>query len=102
MCKVICDPDTRDRTIENFFVNKEFMENCRLFKALNAMPKGAIHHIHTTAANPIMAYLSLTTEPEVFFNGRERLFKVFPKWDTDQKDIIPGGYVQCIKMREFH
>jgi len=63
MCKIICDPDTRDRTIENFFVNKKFMENCRLFKALNAMPKGAIHHIHTTAANPILAYLSLTKEP---------------------------------------
>lgn len=55
------------------------MENCQLFKALDAMPKGAIHHVHTTAANPIDAYLKLTYDDRVYFNDRDRLFKVFPK-----------------------
>jgi hypothetical protein len=46
-----------NRTIHNYFENKAIMESSKLFKMLNCMPKGAIHHIHTTAANPIDAYL---------------------------------------------
>lgn len=68
-----------NRTIHDFFENKEVMESSDLFKVLNRMPKGAIHHIHTTAANPIDAYLKLTYDDRVYYNNREKLFKVYPK-----------------------
>ena len=72
------------------------MENSRLFNALNLMPKGAIHHIHTTAANPVDAYLKLTYDERVYYNNREKLFKVFPKHDG-----VPEGYLKCTTMRDF-
>ena len=79
MGKFIDNIETGNLTIMNYFEQKEVMENCQLIKALDAMPKGAIHHIHTTAANPIDAYLKLTYDDRVYFNDRDRLFKVFPK-----------------------
>jgi len=42
------------------------------------MPKGALHHIHTSAAPPVETYVKLTYDPIVYFNEREGLFKVFP------------------------
>jgi len=60
------------------------------------MPKGAIHHIHTTAANPVDAYLKLTYDERVYYNNREKLFKVFPKHDG-----VPEGYLKCTTMRDF-
>ena len=74
----ISNEDCDDKTIHNFFQNKKTMETSELFKALNAMPKGAIHHIHTTAANPIDAYLKLTYDERTYFSQRENLFKVYP------------------------
>jgi hypothetical protein len=66
---------------------KELQES-KLFKALNVMPKGAIHHIHTTAANPIEAYLKLTYDDMVYYSKRDELFKVYPKWqDNEQKKL---------------
>ena len=67
-----------NRTIHDFFDNKSEMENSELFRALNLMPKGAIHHIHTTAANPIDSYIKLTYDDRVYYNNREKLFKVYP------------------------
>ena len=64
------------------------MENSDLFKTLNAMPKCAIHHIHTTAAIPIDAYLKLTYDDRVYYNNRENLFKVYPKHEG-----VLDGYV---------
>ena len=60
------------------------------------MPKGALHHVHTTAVIPIDAYLKMTYDDRVYFNDRDRLFKVFPK----HKDIL-NGYIQCNTMRNF-
>lgn len=68
-----------NRTIHDFFQNKEVMEGSELFSVLNKMPKCAIHHVHTTAANPIEAYLQLTYDDRVYYNKRENLFKVYPK-----------------------
>lgn len=96
MTRVINDPMTQDKTTLNFFEYKDELQESLLFKTLNAMPKGAIHHIHTTAANPIDAYLKLTYDDRVYFNNRERLFKVFPKHKG-----VPNGYLQCTAMRSF-
>lgn len=92
----IADNEVLNRTIHNFFENKEFMESCKLYNILNTMPKGALHHIHTTAANPIDSYLKLTYDPRVYYSKRENLFKVFPKHVN-----VVDGYLSCVKLREF-
>lgn len=65
--------------IRDFFQNKDRVEKSKLFQVLNKMPKGAIHHIHTSAAMPVETYVKLTYEDIVYYNERERLFKVFPQ-----------------------
>jgi adenosine deaminase CECR1 len=82
--------------IRDFYENRETVENSKLFEVLDKMPKGAIHHIHTSAAPPIEVYMSLTYDPMVFYNEREKLFKIFPK--THMKE---DGYVSCVEMRAF-
>ena len=42
------------------------------------MPKGGLHHIHTTAAPSADFYVKLTYNDFVYFNEREKLFKVVP------------------------
>jgi hypothetical protein len=42
------------------------------------MPKGGLHHLHTTAAPSVDFYVKLTYNDAVYFNERERLFKVAP------------------------
>ena len=65
--------------IRDFYENKPKVEASRYYSALDSMPKGALHHIHTTAAPPVDVYLKLTYEPIVYFNERDGLFKVFTK-----------------------
>lgn len=82
--------------IRDFTDNRAKVESSKLFEVLNKMPKGAIHHIHTSAAPPVDVYLSLTYDPIVFYNERERIFKVFPG-HTMKED----GFVSCVEMRNF-
>lgn len=42
------------------------------------MPKGGLHHLHTTAAPAVEFYLKLTYNDSVYFNEREKMFKVAP------------------------
>jgi len=93
----IANDHTYNTTIHNFFVHKEKLEKSTLYRALNVMPKGAHHHIHTTAANPINAYLELTYDDKVYYSKRDRLFKVFPKHEN-----VLDGYIQCTKLRDFN
>ena len=81
--------------LHDFFKNKEKVEGSDLFKVLDAMPKGALHHIHTTAAPHVDTYIQLTYNPVTHYNEREGLFKVFP--DMRHED----GYVPCTEMRNF-
>jgi len=59
------------------------------------MPKGSIHHLHTSAAPPIGVYMEMTKEDIVYYNERDGLFKVFIG-----KEPVVDGYVSCKKMRE--
>ena len=93
----IANDHTYNTTIHNFFKHKAQLEASPLFRALNVMPKGAIHHIHTSAANPIEAYLALTYDDKVYYSQRDRLFKVYPKHTG-----VDDGYLQCVKMRQFY
>lgn len=82
--------------LRDFYDNFRKVEESKLYEVLNKMPKGAIHHIHTSAAPPVDVYLSLTYDPIVYYNERERLFKVFPV--GCQKE---DGYVSCVEMRNY-
>ena len=56
---------------------------------LDQMPKGGLHHVHTTAAPHVDVYIELTYDPATYYNEREGLFKVFP--DHAKED----GYEPC-------
>ena len=60
------------------------------------MPKGAVHHIHTSASPPVDVYVKLTYNPIVYFNERDAIFKVFPK-----EEQVEDGYLRCVTMRDF-
>ena len=94
MREVVANNDKLNRSIHNFFEHKKVMETCDLFNALNSMPKGAIHHLHTTAANPIEAYLKLTYDDRVYYNNKDKLFKVYPLHEN-----VPEGYIKCTTLR---
>lgn len=65
--------------IRDFYDNRSKVESSKLYDILDKMPKGALHHIHTSAAPPVDTYVKLTYDPIVYFNEREGLFKVFPQ-----------------------
>ena len=54
------------------------MRNSSLYEIFDSMPKGGLHHIHTTAAPSADFYVKLTYNDCVYFNEREQLFKVVP------------------------
>lgn len=72
------------------------MRNSTLYKIFDTMPKGGLHHLHTTAAPSVDCYVRLTYNPAVYFNEREKIFKVAPK------GLDEDGYVRCVDMRSFH
>lgn len=92
----VANDHTYNATIHNFFQNKAMLEASKLYRALNVMPKGGLHHIHTSAANPVNAYIQLTYDDKVYWSQHERLFKVYPKHEG-----VAEGYIQCTKLREF-
>lgn len=85
-----------NRAIHSFFDNKVDIERSQLFEVLNKMPKGGLHHIHTSAANPVDAYVKLTYDDRVYYNNRDRLFRVYPKHEN-----VEDGYIQCTQLRDF-
>jgi len=64
--------------IHNYWVHKDKMIASKLYQVLDAMPKGGLLHLHTTAAPSAKFYLDLTHEDCVYYNDREKLFKVQP------------------------
>jgi hypothetical protein len=60
------------------------------------MPKGGLHHLHTTAAPSVECYIRMTYNPAVYFNEREKMFKVAPR------GLDEDGYVRCVDMRAHH
>ena len=61
------------------------------------MPKGGLHHVHTTAAPHVDVFIELTYDPVTYYNEREGLFKVFVN-----RANVQDGYVQCCEMRAFY
>ena len=69
----------------------------QLYQALDKMPKGGLHHVHTTAAPHVDVFVELTYDPVTYYNEREGLFKVFVC-----PDLKEDGFVQCQEMRSFY
>lgn len=71
------------------------------------MPKGGLHHVHTTATPSIEFYIKLTYNDSVYFNEREKLFKVAPVillkfiLFNVQKGCDEDGFIKCTEMRKF-
>ena len=82
-------------TIHDFYENNETLKKSQLYKVLDSMPKGGLHHVHTTAAPHVDLYIEMTYNPVTYYNEREGLFKVFP--DHEKED----GYEPCNKLREW-
>lgn len=75
---------------------KPKIEAHELYRLLNCMPKGALHHLHTTAAPCVEEYIKLTYDPAVAFNEREGMFKVL--LGKEKLD----GYLKCVDVRNFY
>jgi hypothetical protein len=72
------------------------VRNSKVYEILEKMPKGALHHLHTSAAPSVDMYVKLTYEEYVYFNERERLFKVAPN------GLEEDGFIKCVDMRRFY
>lgn len=83
-------------TINRFKELHHKIQQSDIYRVINSMPKGAIHHIHSTAAIPVEAFLDITREDFVYYNDREKLLKCYPK----QTNIDPH-YVKCNQLRDF-
>jgi adenosine deaminase CECR1 len=81
--------------LQNFYKVKPVIEAHKLYQVLDSMPKGALHHIHTTASPHVEEYIKLTYDPVVAYNEREGLFKVL--LGKEQLD----GYIRCVEVRNF-
>lgn len=57
--------------IQDFYQMKPKLEAHQLHKVLDLMPKGALHHLHTTASPSVEEYIKLTYFNEVAYNERE-------------------------------
>ena len=84
-------------TIHDFYDVKDKLMETQLYQVLDKMPKGGLHHVHTTAAPHVDVFIELTYDPATYYNEREGLFKVFVT-----PDLKEDGFVQCEEMRSFY
>ena len=84
-------------TIHDFYAVKDKITQTQLYRLLDKMPKGALHHVHTTAAPHVDVFIELTYDPVTYYNEREGLFKVF-----ENVANVQDGFVQCQEMRSFY
>ena len=70
--------DNFNIVIHDYFTHFDKMRNSKLYQIFDRMPKGGLHHVHTTAAPAVDLYVKLTYNDFVYFNEREKIFKVAP------------------------
>jgi hypothetical protein len=86
-----------DATIHNFYAVKDELMKSKLYDILNKMPKGGLHHIHTTAAVPLDSYFECTKDDATYFSQRDDLFKVYPNPDLP----VDEGFIRCNDLRKW-
>jgi hypothetical protein len=57
------------------------------------MPKGAVHHLHLTAAAPMSTLIKITYQDNMYYSDKKKLFKVAPNGMTEE------GYLKCNDLR---
>ena len=82
--------------LQDFHDMKAIIEASQFYDVLDKMPKGGLHHIHTTAAPHVEEYIKLTYDPVVAYNEREGMFKVL----LGHEEL--DGYVKCVEIRNFY
>lgn len=82
--------------LHDFYDMKPEIEKTQLHQILIDMPKGALHHIHTSASPYVEQFIKLTYDPVVAYNEREGMFKVL--LGHEKLD----GYVPCVEVRNFY
>lgn len=93
----LCYADgTYDVIARDFFENRPFVESSKLMDVLKEMPKGAIHHMHTTASPPTQTYIDMTYDNKTYYNNRLNIFKCFPK-----PEQVQDGYIRCTDYRRY-
>ena len=70
--------DNFNIVLHDYFTHFDKLRNSNLYKIFDRMPKGGLHHVHTTAAPAVDLYVKLTYNDFVYFNEREKIFKVAP------------------------
>ena len=69
--------------ITGFYYDKlHYLKKSKLYEALLAMPKPAVHHVHLTAAAPLDYLIRLTYYDNCYYNDRLKMFKVSKKGIT--------------------
>lgn len=82
--------------LQDYYDMKPRIEGSDLYRMLDLMPKGALHHLHTTASPCVEEYIKLTYDPVVAYNEREGQFKVL--LGKEQLD----GYMKTAEVRNWH
>lgn len=70
--------DNFNIVVHDYFTHFDKLRNSKLYQIFDKMPKGGLHHVHTTAAPAVDLYVKLTYNDFVYFNEREKIFKVAP------------------------
>lgn len=82
--------------VTGFYYDKlPILKKSMLFEVLKQMPKPAVHHVHLTAAAPLDFLIRLTYYDYVYFNDREKLFKV------SKKGIHQEGFQKVTTIRKY-
>lgn len=95
LCAQLATP-LHNVVVQDFYEMKPKIEQHKLHEVLDKMPKGALHHLHTTASPSVEEYIKLTYFDEVAYNEREGQFKVL--LGHEQVD----GFCKCNEVRAFH
>jgi len=81
----------------NYYDKVDKLRATTVHKALDIMPKPAIHHFHLTAAAPIKFLVdTLCYEDFVYFSEKDQNIKV-----THKPEKVPEGYIKMNDLRKF-
>ena len=84
----VADNENFNMTIHNHFEQKSKIMDSKLYKVLDQMPKGAVHHMHTTAQFSLDVYKKLTYDDKAYYCEKENMFKVFTSADQVEEGYI--------------
>lgn len=70
------------------------VKESKLYQVIDAMPKMAVHHLHSTCMAPLSCLIKLTYYDCVYLNERVRSFKIIKRGSVEE------GYIQVNHLRK--